>query len=87
MSAQPLLALADRITKAQGNYIAIHHAAADELRRLVDVNAELLKALENVVERFGPAQSQMIFSKRLAIDLARAAITKAKPSKAEGGAA
>jgi hypothetical protein len=49
MNEQPeaLLVLADRIDEAQGKPIAIDTQAAAELRRLRQVNAELLEALKS----------------------------------------
>jgi len=50
MNEQPeaLLVLADRIDEAQGKPIAIDMQAAAELRRLRQVNAELLEALKEI---------------------------------------
>ena len=39
---------------------------------------ELVEALQEIVDRFGPAQSGYIFSKRSALQRARAVLARAK---------
>lgn len=70
MTKQPeaLLAFADRIEEAQGKPIAIDPQAAAELRRLHEVNQELLEALKDVMY-WDNGKPEW--------DVARAAITKA----------
>jgi len=82
MNEQPeaLLALADRIDEAQGKPIAIDTQAAAELRRLHEVNAELLKELKRLMDmdvayNRGPVVEDAVIK-------ARAAIAKAEGEKA-----
>lgn len=56
---------------------------ADAYDQLAERNAELVEALQDFVERFGPVRDEFIFSKRMAIDKARAALAKCQPKPQE----
>lgn len=66
-----------------GNYVATDEIKAEidaqEMAdaRLIAQAPRLLEALEFIIDRFGPCQNDYLFSKRLALDKARAAIAAA----------
>jgi hypothetical protein len=69
MSAQPIaLWLADKLEDmpAEGHWLTVNNAAA-ELRRLHSVNAELLEALDTLVNGSGFAPAKNLEKARLAI--------------------
>lgn len=74
----------EREAEANARLIAeagtVHHETGLTPRQLVERVKELEEALSGVVERFGPTADELIFSKRMAINKARAALSKSLPN-------
>lgn len=59
---------------------AIKYAFADakaDIKRLAAIQAQLVEALQTVIDRFGPGQNHEIFSKRHALQKVRSALAAA----------